>query len=88
MTRRWLKIVAGSGAVIFLFGVIAGLLRSNAELRHINLGSRPDWVNPPYTSFETFILGVSIGPFLITGGALLLIALVWALWRKCAPWIK
>ena len=82
MTRRWLEIVAASGALIFSVGLIAGLLRSNAELHHSNLGSRPDWTNPPFSPFETFMLSFPAGPFLTIGGGLLLVALGWALFRR------
>src|SRR5262249_58799897 len=69
-------------AVTFLIGVTAVFLRIDAEARHANLGSRPDWVDPHYTPFDTFLLGFPPSPFLITGGALLLVALVWAVFRK------
>jgi hypothetical protein len=82
MASRYLTIITISGAVIFLIGITAGFLRIAAELRHGNLASARDWVNPPYTRFDTFILGFPVSPFLITGGALLLVALVWALFRK------
>jgi hypothetical protein len=82
MASRYLRIITISGAVIFLIGITAGFLRIDAEARHANLGSRPDWLNPPYTPFDTFILGFPPSPFLITGGALLSVALVWALFRK------
>ena len=82
MASRYLIIFTISGAVIFVIGIIAGFLRFDADLRHANLGSRPDWVNPPYTPFDTFISGFPVIPFLITGGALLLLALVWVLFQK------
>jgi len=77
-----MRLIIISGAVIFVIGIIAGFVRIDAELRHANLGSRPDWVNPSYTPFDTFILGLPVRPFLVTGGGLLLVALVWALFRK------
>jgi hypothetical protein len=82
MASRYQIIITISGAVIFLIGIIAGFLRINAELRHGNSASGRDWVNPPYTPFDTFILGFPVSPFLITGGTLLLVALVWALFGK------
>jgi len=82
MASRCLITVTISGAVIAVIGIIAGFLRFEAELRHGNVGSRPDWVNPPYTPFDTFILGFPVSPFLIAGGALLLVALAWAVLQK------
>jgi hypothetical protein len=82
MASRYLIIITISGAVILLIGIIAGFLRIGAELRHGNLASSRDWVNPPYTSFDTFILGFHVSPFVITGSALLLAALLWTLFRQ------
>jgi len=82
MASRTLITVTVSGAVIVMIGIVAGFLRFEVELRHGNVGSRPDWVDPPYTPFDTFILGFPVSPFLIAGSALLLAALVWMLFRK------
>ena len=82
MARRYLIAITISGAVIVVIGLITGFLRFEAQLRHGNVGSRPDWINPPYTPFDIFILAFPVRPILIAGGALLLVAFVWALFRK------
>ena len=82
MASRCLITVTICGAVIAVIGIIAGFLRFEAELRHGNVGSRPDWVNPPYTPFDTFILGFPVSPLLIAGGALLLCSLALAFLQK------
>jgi len=82
MANRYSKATTISGAVMVVIGLTAGFLRFEAKLRHGNVGSRPDWVDPPYTPFDTFILDFPVSPFLIAGGALLLVALFWALFRR------
>ena len=74
--RRSQTAITVLGTIFLLTGVIFAFLYLEFDLKHGNLGSRPDWVDPPTTSFDRIILHFPIGWFLIIGAALLIIALI------------
>jgi hypothetical protein len=62
-----------SGAVVFLTGLVLAYLKLATQLKFGNLGSAPNWVPPPRTSLDSFILGFPVA-VVVLAGFLLLIA--------------
>jgi hypothetical protein len=79
---RWWAL--GFGLLSCVVGIILLSFRIKAALRHGNIGSRPDWVNPPYTDFERFILHFPVRPlwFFSVGVALVFIWCIGVFVRK------
>ena len=78
--------MSGLGAVLSLIGIVTGYFGLEASLRHSNLGSAPNWHDPPITASERFWMNFPSRYFFLAGLLLLVIALVrlivWATIRK------